>query len=311
MQNRWRVYPSPPLLALIMFGVMLSGAKGAQTEAARQIEDQLKEAYVGKIVTLRGFVDGSVVKFDSQGELIGGGKPGPWTLYGMVEVTGLKLAPDKVVIDGNRLYVSFKGRERVNHRAPQRVRVEVELTNPAGVQESVVSVLPKALVRNQAELADLVPSFWKKYLLGQGERADSVGGDRKEPSEQARPEAERNEDDCDNAVPGEQSESDARPDRVFRIGGDVPPPACLKCADPKYPGEARKAGAEGAVILWGVLTEQGRMTELQIQKAIGMGLDEAAVEAVQNWEFRAAMRSGAPVAVYMTIEVNFHLFKSR
>jgi outer membrane biosynthesis protein TonB len=38
-----------------------------------------------------------------------------------------------------------------------------------------------------------------------------------------------------------------------------------------------------------------------------MGLDQAAVDAVQEYRFRPATRDGEPVAVYYVLTVNFAL----
>jgi TPR repeat protein len=39
-----------------------------------------------------------------------------------------------------------------------------------------------------------------------------------------------------------------------------------------------------------------------------MGLDEEAIEAVNSWRFKPAMKGDAPVAVQINVEVNFHLY---
>lgn len=95
---------------------------------------------------------------------------------------------------------------------------------------------------------------------------------------------------------------------VFRIGGNVSEPVCLYCPDPEYSEEARKAKYQGVVVLWAVVDEGGRARDIRVQKTLGLGLDEEAVRAVQNWRFKPAQRFGKAVPVYMTIEVNFHLY---
>lgn len=95
---------------------------------------------------------------------------------------------------------------------------------------------------------------------------------------------------------------------VFRIGGNVSQPLCLYCPDPEYSEEARKAKYQGVVVLWAIVDENGRARDVRVQKSLGLGLDEEAVRAVQNWRFKPAERGGKPVPVYMTIEVNFHLY---
>jgi TonB family protein len=95
---------------------------------------------------------------------------------------------------------------------------------------------------------------------------------------------------------------------AFRIGGSVSAPTCIYCPDPEYSEEARKARHQGVVVLWAIVDESGKARSIRVQKSLGLGLDESALRAVQNWRFRAAERFGKPVPVYMTIEVNFHLY---
>lgn len=95
---------------------------------------------------------------------------------------------------------------------------------------------------------------------------------------------------------------------VFRIGGSVSAPVCLFCPEPEYSEEARKAKYQGVVVLWAIVDESGRARNIRLQKSLGLGLDEEAVRAVQNWRFKPAERGGKPVPVYMTIEVNFRLY---
>ncbi|MBI4467512.1 MAG: energy transducer TonB [Acidobacteria bacterium] len=95
---------------------------------------------------------------------------------------------------------------------------------------------------------------------------------------------------------------------VFRIGGSVSQPVCLYCPDPEYSEEARKAKYQGVVVLWAIVDDNGRARDIRVQKSLGLGLDESAARAVQNWRFKPAERGGKPVPVYMTIEVNFHLY---
>ncbi|MGH9804574.1 MAG: energy transducer TonB, partial [Candidatus Acidiferrales bacterium] len=77
---------------------------------------------------------------------------------------------------------------------------------------------------------------------------------------------------------------------AFRIGGSVSAPTCIYCPDPEYSEEARKARHQGVVVLWAVVDENGRAQQIRVQKSLGLGLDEAAVRAVQNWRFRPAQR---------------------
>jgi TonB family protein len=39
-----------------------------------------------------------------------------------------------------------------------------------------------------------------------------------------------------------------------------------------------------------------------------MGLDQKAIEAVQQWRFQPATKDGRPVAVQISVEVSFKLY---
>jgi TonB family protein len=51
----------------------------------------------------------------------------------------------------------------------------------------------------------------------------------------------------------------------------------------------------------------GLAHNIQVVRGLGLGLDEKAVEAVQQWTFKPGMKDGEPVPVRASIEVNFRL----
>jgi TonB family protein len=95
---------------------------------------------------------------------------------------------------------------------------------------------------------------------------------------------------------------------VFRVGGGVSAPRALVTPDPEYSEEARKAKFQGTCILWLVVGPDGKPHDVKVARALGMGLDEKAIEAVRNWKFEPAMKDGKPVAVQINVEVNFRLY---
>lgn len=95
---------------------------------------------------------------------------------------------------------------------------------------------------------------------------------------------------------------------VFRVGGGVSAPKALYAPDPEYSDEARKAKWQGTVVLWVVVGPDGRTRDIKVQRSLGLGLDEKAIQAVRTWKFEPARRDGQPVAVQINVEVNFHLY---
>jgi TonB family protein len=95
---------------------------------------------------------------------------------------------------------------------------------------------------------------------------------------------------------------------VFRVGGGVSAPRALDTPDPEYSEEARKAKFQGTCVLWLIVGPDGKPRDVKVARALGMGLDEKAIQAVRNWKFEPAMKDGKPVAVQINVEVNFRLY---
>ena len=51
----------------------------------------------------------------------------------------------------------------------------------------------------------------------------------------------------------------------------------------------------------------GLPSNIRVVRAIGLGLDERAVQAVEKWKFRPAMSGDRPVIAPAVVEVSFHL----
>jgi len=95
--------------------------------------------------------------------------------------------------------------------------------------------------------------------------------------------------------------------QAFHIGGGVTPPKLLYKVEPEYTAEARTAGYQGSVALSVEIGPDGIARNIRVVKGLGLGLDESAVTAVQQWHFQPGTKDGAPVPVLATIEVNFRL----
>jgi len=95
---------------------------------------------------------------------------------------------------------------------------------------------------------------------------------------------------------------------VFRVGRGVTPPRAIYDPEPEFSEEARKAKYQGTCTLEVIVDVNGRPTNIKVVSALGMGLDEKAIEAVKTWRFEPAMKDGHPVAVAVNLEVDFHLY---
>ena len=95
---------------------------------------------------------------------------------------------------------------------------------------------------------------------------------------------------------------------VYQVGGSVRAPVLTYSVDPEFSEEARKAKFSGNVQVALVVDESGRPKNIRVERGVGMGLDEKAVEAVRQYKFKPAMKDGKPVPVELYIEVNFQIF---
>jgi periplasmic protein TonB len=95
---------------------------------------------------------------------------------------------------------------------------------------------------------------------------------------------------------------------VYRPGGGVSPPRVLYQTEPEFSEEARKAKYQGTCVLKLVVDANGRPTHISVVSALGMGLDEKAIESVKNWKFEPGKKDGHNVPVEIAVEIDFHLY---
>jgi len=94
-------------------------------------------------------------------------------------------------------------------------------------------------------------------------------------------------------------------DEPQRVGKDVSAPVKISGAAPVYTELARRAHVAGTVVVEAIIDQRGDVTNARVLRGLPMGLDRAAVAAVQTWKFKPAMLNGKPVKVYYVLTVNF------
>jgi TonB family protein len=91
------------------------------------------------------------------------------------------------------------------------------------------------------------------------------------------------------------------------IGPDITSPTLLRKVEPEYSAEARKAKHAGTVFLDVEIDASGQVTNIRVNRSLGLGLDEKAIEAVRQWKFSPGRKDGKPVAVQAQVVVSFML----
>ena len=94
----------------------------------------------------------------------------------------------------------------------------------------------------------------------------------------------------------------------YRIGRDsgITPPRKIKDVKPVYPAIAQSARVQGVVIIEATIGPNGQVQEAKVLRSIPL-LDQAALDAVKQWQFTPTLLNGVPVPVIMTVTVNFTL----
>jgi TonB family protein len=89
-----------------------------------------------------------------------------------------------------------------------------------------------------------------------------------------------------------------------RIGGQIRAPTKIKDVRPVYPAIAQSARVAGAVTIEATIGPDGKVTDAKVVRSIPL-LDQAALDAVRQWEYTPTLLNGEPVPVLVTVTINF------
>ncbi len=89
-----------------------------------------------------------------------------------------------------------------------------------------------------------------------------------------------------------------------RVGGQIKPPTKIKDVAPVYPAIARDARVQGAVVVEATIGPDGKVEDARVVRSIPL-LDQAALDAVKQWEYMPTLLNGVPTPVVVTVTINF------
>jgi TonB family protein len=281
--------------AALIFCVMSHSMRNVAT--AQDVGPLLKQQYEGKILVLRHALQGNSQEYDSDGKVRKGGTEGPWTLYGRIKMDEVELSPAAIVLKGHR--VDYKYDSAVKQLAPfpnkTRMQLTVSLARPPATVDEANEVLGRVFALTKKDVVESAPEFWRAYLdrniaprpaenLSAASKAGAAGPD------------------------APTAESTAAVARQEKIGPGVSAPRPIYTPEPEFPEIASKENFQGIVVLNVIVDEGGKISRITLVRPQGMGMEEAAIAAVQKWRFKPALKNGQPVAVEMNIEVAFNKF---
>jgi TonB family protein len=114
------------------------------------------------------------------------------------------------------------------------------------------------------------------------------------------------ETDCRAAILNAAAEQRAAAAQRNAGGSPIKPPLKIKDVKPAYPALAQRARVSGVVVVEGVIGEDGRIQCARVMKSVPL-LDQAALDAVSQWEFVPFSPNGTPIPMRLTMSVNFTL----
>jgi TonB family protein len=235
---------------------------------AESVKDALYQKYKKQVLALRSPLTRGDQKFDSAGRPLNERSPAKWLLYGAIFVQKLDLSADALRLEGPKVGLGAEDKEGKRVLIPLGKNVKVEIHLDQPL---------KSLDEAQVVLSRVF------FLEG-----DAL--------EHAKPEFRRSDD----------STSD---EHTYQVNKDATSaPRATYTPEPEFSEAARKARFQGFVVLHIVVDKAGNVTRIRLERALGHGLDENAMERVKVWRFEPATRNGQPVAVQMNIEVGFNLY---
>ena len=127
-------------------------------------------------------------------------------------------------------------------------------------------------------------------------------GSRVRPSARSRPSS------TDGIKWGRVWEPPEDPERTVRpTGNGISGPRLIFKVSPDYSEKARRLGVQGTVLLAIEVWQDGRPHNIRVLRSLGFGLDEKAIEAVEQWRFKPGEKDGVPVRVAAKVQVSFRL----
>jgi len=301
--------------------LLLSIIATSTTSRAQDAEASVKQ-FEGKTLILRHPLMSDSQRYDADGKVLKGGKEGSWTVYSGVLVDHVTLTTDKLLLAGRRVFFLFPENKLVLFEFTRLknsdaslplsplLTVEINLGKRIDSAEHVQAIFQRVFALDTATFLKTLPDFWRIYL--QEHHFDYEPSQQKEAEYHWRKQAAESIQSVQNAQPtatGDLGNSDTN-QPTFHIGknSNVKAPQAKFTPAPEYSAIAQYENYRGVVIMNIIVGTDGKIDRVRLARPLGMGLDEAAVAAVQTWRFQPSTHNGQPVAVEMNIEAAFNLY---
>lgn len=98
---------------------------------------------------------------------------------------------------------------------------------------------------------------------------------------------------------------------AYAPGSGVDAPKLVKDVKPNYTAAAMDAKISGIVLLEVVVLTDGKVGDVRVTQSLDreFGLDDQAIAAVKQWQFKPGTKDGVAVPVAVKVEMSFTLRK--
>lgn len=264
-------------MRLLLAWALVCGAAncGAQAPSPADAGVARAEEWVGRALLLRGFPNGSELKYDANGRLQGEKKLTDWTLAGF-DLQKVSRRPDhQLELDGVRVAIRYNPDQHIFERHPlkdDKIRVILAEDKPESVPPALAAIFSVGI---DPELQRSMPSYWSHYFI---------------PS-----------------LPWPADELTGQ--TVFAANGKAPAalvfPVPEKKPEPGFTAEAERDHVRGAVLVRVEVDADGLPRRMVIRQPLGYGLDARTIETLEKYRFKPGTLDGRPVPVEMTVEQQF------
>jgi len=276
--SKRRIFSAAAILLILAF---CTSTLDARTNSNKDIQKQLEAKFKNTTLAIRHFFSGGTLKYDADGTLISGGKPGPWTINAYFEPQKIRLSDKSITISGKRIYWRYNDSKKTPFLFHESSNTTIEISRSPEQKDlpGILASLQTVFLKNDEPLADLVPSYWKQII-----QADF-------------------KTDAPFVLYAEQ----AREKLLARR--DITHPQIEHDPWPQYTEEARRARVDGIVVLKITIDEDGNVKVTDILKPMGLGMDESTIRTIEEeWKFSPAMLDGIPIPYIACVEAQFKLF---
>jgi TonB family protein len=272
---------------LAAFVVLLAANFLWVADARGDLQRDVRQAYTGKILSLRVPSNYDILHFDAQGQPTRPGSGEPWTTCGLFRVKKVTISPNQMGIDGERVVVVLnseaKGPKITLASLDRYVHIAIDLSPSTRTAKDIDGLLARILL--SGDLQGRAAAAWSSNVDLNG-----------------------NLDDIGKSQPDGRigSLADGRPVYVATAPPTKPPVAVFK-PGPKYSEKALFKRVAGTIRVRMVVNEDGYPEILEVIQHLHEGLDNRALAAVAQWRFKPALRDGNPVAAMLIVDVKFRL----